>query len=123
MLLSGAYSNAGVLLLSNGTFITFSYSGPGQNTYYHRRNLTNFKAYYFDQVNHYFYWSNGTEIMNTTFNITLNSQGVISNISMVDSVLYRKLNHTSFMYSGNQLLVACSTCDSGVGRIQIYNYL
>jgi hypothetical protein len=110
-------SPLGVIKLINNSFVTFQVNGAGQNTYFHRRNLTNFKAYYFDQVNKCFYWGNGTEIMNTTFNVTKNAAGTVTNVSMVDTVLYRKLNHTNFMFSGAYLLIGCSTCDNNVGRI------
>eukprot|EP00347_Sterkiella_histriomuscorum_P006499 403352533 len=123
MLLGGSNSQAGVLKLSNNTFITFTYSGPAQTRYFQRRNLTNYRTYYFDQSGKYFYWGNGTEIMNTTLNVITNTSGYITNITMVDTVLYRKLNHTTFQFSGNYFLTACTTCDNNVGRIQVYSYL
>ena len=94
MLIRGQTS-LGVIKLINNTFVTFRINSPTSNTYFHRRNLTNFKAYYFDQANNYFYWGNGTAIFNTSLNVSV-SNGVVINVTMVDTVLYKNLAHTSF---------------------------
>lgn len=120
MLLRGQQS-LGVIKLANHSFVTFRINSLTSNTYFHRRNLTNFRAYYFDQVNNFFYWGNGTAIMNTSL-VVAQSSGVVTNVSMVDTVLYRNLPHTSFQFVGSYLMVGCTTCDSNQGRIQIYNY-
>ncbi|CDW73337.1 UNKNOWN [Stylonychia lemnae] len=104
----------GVIKLNNNSFIPFMVVTSTTNKYFARKDVATLRTWTFDQNNQYLTFGNGTEIIRSTLNVTKNAQGTITNITFIDQVLYRRLNHTSFSFQGTYLVVSCSTCDNNV---------
>lgn len=72
------------------------------------------------------YVGNGTEIrylkLNVYRGVDSNDYGIVKYVNWTDTVVFKKINHTSFSIADPYLTVACSSCSSNFGYVQVYNY-
>ena len=88
---------------------------------YSQKSILGFRSYFFDHSTNTFLWGNGTHIFNSSIRIQYSpSTGQVTSVDIIDGPALLISDHTSFRMTDKYFILGCSSCNSSLGLIRVY---